>query len=167
MEKADAQIITNYFHNLTSRQVEQIQDLHDLYACWNQRINVISRKDFENFYIHHVLHSLGIAKIVHFKPGTEIIDVGTGGGFPGIPLAILFPDVRFCLVDSIGKKIHVVREVAEALQLKNVTWEHNRAEKIKRKFDFIISRAVTNLPDFVRLTAHLVRPSGNNELNNG
>jgi 16S rRNA (guanine527-N7)-methyltransferase len=143
-----AEIIFNYFPSLSAQQKEQINKLCPLYAEWNDKINVISRKDIDNLYINHVLHSLGIAKIVSFKPGTTVLDVGTGGGFPGIPLAILFPDTRFHLVDSIGKKITVVKNVAEGLGLKNVKAEQIRAEQIKGEYDFIVSRAVTRLKEF-------------------
>ena len=160
-------LIFNYFPGLTARQKEQFEALYDIYAYWNQRINLISRKDFAHFYLHHVLHSLGIAKVIRFLPGTGIIDVGTGGGFPGVPLAIMFPEANFFLVDSIGKKIRVVRDVAERLELQNVSAAHIRAEELKSSFDFIVSRAVTNLPDFIRITEHLLRHSGNNALPNG
>ena len=141
--------IAQYFPNLTERQVEQFDLLLGLYAHWNEQINVISRKDLENFYERHVLHSLGIAKVYSFQPGTTVLDVGTGGGFPGIPLAILFPETNFVLVDSIGKKIKVVNEVATALGLTNVQAHHLRAEQVKGTFDFVISRAVTAMPVFV------------------
>jgi 16S rRNA (guanine527-N7)-methyltransferase len=141
--------ILKYFPELTPKQVEQFAALSDLYAEWNAQINVISRKDMDEFYTRHVLHSLGIAKVMKFAPGSRILDIGTGGGFPGIPLAILFPDVQFVLVDSIGKKIKVVNEVAAALNLKNVTGIHERAENVKGKFDFIVSRAVTAMENFL------------------
>src|ERR1035437_4714482 len=137
------QIILNYFSDLSERQKEQFEKLGGLYSDWNSKINVISRKDIDNFYERHVLHSLGIAKVISFKPKTKILDVGTGGGFPGIPLAILFPECEFHLVDSIGKKIKVVNAVAESLGLKNVKAEQIRAEEIKEKFHFVVSRAVT------------------------
>ena len=130
------QIITHYFPNLTETQIEQFAKLQELYSFWNEQINVISRKDTENFYERHVLHSLGIAKVMPFADGSEILDIGTGGGFPGIPLAILFPNCKFTLVDSIGKKIKVVNEVAEALGLENVKGIHERAEKVPGTFDF-------------------------------
>ena len=141
--------IAQYFPNLTERQVEQFDLLLGLYAHWNEQINVISRKDLENFYERHVLHSLGIAKVYSFLPGAVVLDVGTGGGFPGIPLAILFPETNFVLVDSIGKKIRVVDEVAMALGLTNVKAHHMRAEQVHGTFDFVISRAVTAMPVFV------------------
>lgn len=141
-------LIQKYFEGLTEHQVAQFDQLYDLYSFWNSQINVISRKDIDELYERHILHSLGIAKFCSFKPGTKILDVGTGGGFPGIPLAILFPDVHFHLVDSIGKKIKVVTEVAAALELKNVKASHLRAEQVADKYDFIVSRAVTRLIDF-------------------
>ena len=162
-----ATLINNYFPGLTLNQKEQFETLASIYAYWNDRINVISRKDFSNFYLHHVLHSLGIARVTTFVSGTAIIDVGTGGGFPGIPLAILFPDCRFLLADSIGKKINVVREAAASLGLQNVEAVQSRAENLEGNYDFVVSRAVTNLPDFVRLTAHLVHPESRNSLPNG
>lgn len=145
-------IITQYFPNLTPTQISQFGQLQTLYSEWNERINVISRKDIEQLYERHVLHSLGIAKVMEFRPGTTVLDIGTGGGFPGIPLAILFPEAHFHLVDSIGKKIKVVNEVATAIGLKNLTSEHNRAEQVKDTYHFVISRAVTNLKDFVPWT---------------
>jgi len=141
-------IITKYFPDLTPAQHLQFAQLFDLYSFWNNQINVISRKDIDLFYERHVLHSLGIAKVMAFKPGTKILDVGTGGGFPGIPLAILFPECDFLLVDSIGKKIKVVNEVAAGLNLTNVFGKHSRAEEIKDKFHFVVSRAVTEFPVF-------------------
>lgn len=161
------QIILNYFPDLSERQVKQFAMLQELYAEWNSKINVISRKDIDNLYVNHVLHSLGIAKVVQFKKGTKVLDVGTGGGFPGIPLAILFPDVQFYLVDSIGKKITVVNEIAKALQLKNVIATKGRVEELKEKFDFIVSRAVTSLPEFYQWTRALIKKDGFNELHNG
>lgn len=142
------ELILKYFPDLTDRQKEQFVQLQDLYEEWNSQINVISRKDIEELYTRHVLHSLGIAKVIQFKPGTSIMDVGTGGGFPGIPLAILFPDSNFYLVDTIGKKIKVVNAVAASLGLANVEGVQKRAEKVKFEFDFIVSRAVTYLPKF-------------------
>ncbi len=141
--------IRHYFPTLSTLQVEQFSKLLNLYTIWNNQINVISRKDLDNFYERHVLHSLGIAKVYSFQPGTTVLDVGTGGGFPGIPLAILFPETNFVLVDSIGKKIKVVNEVASALGLTNVQAHHLRAEQVKGTFDFVISRAVTAMPVFV------------------
>ncbi len=143
------QIINKYFPNLSEEQKSQFQQLENLYKDWNEKINVISRKDIDEFYERHVLHSLGIAKIMDFADGTKVLDIGTGGGFPGIPLAILFPNVEFTLVDSIGKKITVVKGVAESLGLKNVKAYHERAEKIKDKFHFVVSRAVTQMPVFL------------------
>ena len=148
--KMSVQIINKYFPNLSEEQKSQFQQLETLYKDWNEKINVISRKDIDEFYERHVLHSLGIAKIMEFADGTKVLDIGTGGGFPGIPLAILFPHVEFTLVDSIGKKITVVNAVAESLGLKNVKAYHERAEKIKDKFHFVVSRAVTQMPVFLR-----------------
>lgn len=145
-----AELITEYFPDLTDEQKRQFAQLETLYADWNEKINVISRKDMDALYKKHVLHSLGIAKVITFSPGTKVLDIGTGGGFPGIPLAILFPEVHFTLVDSIGKKITVVKAVAEALGLKNVTAIHGRAEQVKEKFHFVVSRAVTQMPVFLR-----------------
>jgi 16S rRNA (guanine527-N7)-methyltransferase len=144
------QLILKYFPDLTEKQIEQFSKLLEVYTFWNNQINVISRKDTDNFYERHVLHSLGIAKIMQFKDGADIMDIGTGGGFPGIPLAILYPNCNFTLVDSIGKKIKVVNEVAAAIGLTNVTGIHERAENIDKQFDFIVSRAVTAMPDFIK-----------------
>jgi 16S rRNA (guanine527-N7)-methyltransferase len=141
-------LIRHYFPAITDLQEEQFSKLHALYSDWNEKINVISRKDIDNLYINHVLHSLGIAKVMEFKPGSSVLDVGTGGGFPGIPLAILFPETRFHLVDSIGKKITVVKAVAEGLGLANVKAEQVRAEQVNDEFDFIVSRAVTRIREF-------------------
>jgi len=160
-------IITSYFPNLTSTQIEQFKQLQALYEHWNAQINVISRKDIESLYEKHVLHSLGIAKVMEFKPNTKIMDVGCGGGFPGIPLAILFPECKFHLVDSIGKKIKVVNEIATALGLKNLTAEHKRAEEVKDKFEFIISRAVTEFPAFYKWVQNKISKSQFNNLPNG
>ena len=143
------ELIYSHFPDLTERQRDQFAALHDLYAEWNAKINVISRKDMESFYEKHVLHSLGIAKVYTFLPGQRVLDVGTGGGFPGIPLAILFPETQFHLVDSIGKKIKVVLAVADALGLENVRADHGRAEEFKGPYDFIVSRAVTQMQRFV------------------
>lgn len=148
MSQPNAELILKYFPQLTDHQKDQYSRLYELYSHWNAQINVISRKDIEELYERHILHSLGIAKFCSFKPGEKILDVGTGGGFPGIPLAILFPETQFHLVDSIGKKIKVVNEVAMALGLQNVRASHSRAEQIQDKFNFIISRAVTRLGDF-------------------
>jgi len=163
----DQQLIFKYFPNLTELQKKQFSQLGALYLEWNQKINVISRKDMENFYLHHVLHSLAIAKVVQFKAFTEIMDAGTGGGFPGIPLAIMFPEVKFYLVDSIGKKIKVVNEVAQSLGLKNVEAEQLRMEQVNRTFDFVISRAVTSLPDFMRWTSYKFHNKSFNTIRNG
>lgn len=161
------EIIRNYFPNLSAEQIEQFNQLQALYTFWNAQINVISRKDLDEFYERHVLHSLGIAKVCSFVPGTEILDIGTGGGFPGIPLAILFPEVQFHLVDSIGKKIKVVHEVAKTLGLNNVTVTHARAEEIKEKYDFIVSRAVTAMPAFIPWTKGKMKTENRNDLKNG
>ena len=160
-------IIESYFPELSAQQKEQFSLLQSLYEEWNAKINVISRKDMDNFYIHHVLHSLGIAKVISFMPGTQILDVGTGGGFPGIPLAILYPECQFTLVDSIGKKIRVVNEVKDALGLTNVNAIHDRAENIQGSFDFIVSRAVTAMPDFIRWTKGKIAKKNQNSLKNG
>ena len=160
-------LILNYFSGLTKSQMQQFRRLEALYNEWNAQINVISRKDIDELYLRHVLHSLGIAKVQAFKPGSKILDVGTGGGFPGIPLAIMFSETNFYLVDSIGKKIKVVQEVVDALGLKNVKAEHIRAEKVKGEFDFIVSRAVTNMDDFVKWTRNKVAKKQNHELKNG
>ena len=157
-------IVEKYFTGLSDKQVEQFRQLEGLYREWNEKINVISRKDIDALSVHHVLHSLAIAKVISFKGGTKVLDVGTGGGFPGIPLAIMFPEVDFFLVDSIGKKIKVVEGVAGALGLKNVTARQVRVETMKEKFDFIVSRAVTA---FVSLTRNRIRESSFNDLANG
>lgn len=159
--------ILHYFPELTDKQKEQFASLKDLYTDWNAKINVISRKDIEELYTRHVLHSLGIAKVMPFNPGASILDVGTGGGFPGIPLAILFPETNFYLVDVIAKKIKVVEGVAEALGLTNVRAAQKRAETIDEEFDFIVSRAVTNMPDFVKWVRGKVKKAQNHELPNG
>jgi 16S rRNA (guanine527-N7)-methyltransferase len=159
--------ILKHFPNLTDVQKEQFQKLDALYHDWNEKINVISRKDIDALYTKHVLHSLGIAKIQSFEPGTYVLDVGTGGGFPGIPLAILFPETRFYLIDVIAKKIKVVQAVADALGLKNVKAEQIRAENVKGDFDFIVSRAVTNMPDFVSWVKTKIKKQHKHELKNG
>ena len=160
-------IVERYFTELSENQLEQFRQLEELYREWNEKINVISRKDIDELNVHHVLHSLAIAKVITFKAGTKVLDVGTGGGFPGIPLAIMFPEVDFFLVDSIGKKIKVVEGVAAALGLKNVTAKQLRVETMKEKFDFIVSRAVTAFPAFVALTRKRIREDGFNDLPNG
>ncbi len=159
--------ILKHFPELTYNQIQQFRKLELLYQDWNAKINVISRKDIDELYVKHVLHSLAIAKIQSFKPGTYILDVGTGGGFPGIPLAILFPETRFYLIDVILKKINVVKAVAEALELKNVKAEQIRAEQVKGDFDFIVSRAVTNMPDFVSWVKDKIKKQNKHELSNG
>ncbi len=159
--------LLKYFPNLTERQREQFAALPALYADWNSKINVISRKDMDNFMEHHVLHSLAIAKVQQFKPMADILDVGTGGGFPGIPLAIMFPDAQFCLVDSIGKKIKVVQDVIAQLGLTNARAEQIRAEQVKGDFDFIVSRAVTDLSQFVQWVRGKVSHEQYHKLHNG
>ena len=159
--------ILKYFPNLSAVQIEQFSKLQPLYAEWNAKINVISRKDIDNLYINHVLHSLAIARVVSFTDGTRVLDVGTGGGFPGIPLAILFPNCQFKLVDSIGKKITVVNAVADALGLKNVEGVHTRVEQVPDKFDFVVSRAVTRFDAFYNMTRKCVTPGGTNQIANG
>lgn len=161
------ELITHYFPNLTDDQINKFGQLRDLYEHWNAQINVISRKDLDNFYERHVLHSLAISKVMEFTPGSKILDIGTGGGFPGIPQAILFPKCEFLLVDSIGKKIKVVNGVAEALGLTNVRAEHARAEQVKEQFDFIVSRAVTAMPAFLNWTKGKFLKANNNPLKNG
>jgi 16S rRNA (guanine527-N7)-methyltransferase len=160
-------IVLKYFPELTTIQQEQFARLQELYTIWNSQINVISRKDINLLYERHVLHSLGIAKVITFLPGENVLDVGTGGGFPGIPLAILFPETQFHLVDSIGKKIKVVNEVASALSLRNVKATHARAEEIKQQFDFVVSRAVTQLKDFYPWVKGKFNKESNNKLPNG
>lgn len=161
------EFILKYFPDLTDIQINQFQQLEALYQDWNSKINVISRKDIDELYVKHVLHSLAIAKIQEFEPGTYVLDVGTGGGFPGIPLAILFPETRFYLIDVILKKINVVKAVAEALELKNVKAEQMRAENVKGDFDFIVSRAVTNMPDFVSWIKDKIKKQQKHQLKNG
>lgn len=162
-----ADLISKHFTGLTDVQLKQFEQLETIYGEWNNQINVISRKDTDNFYERHVLHSLAIAKVIQFVPGTKILDIGTGGGFPGIPLAILFPECDFLLVDSIGKKIKVVQEVAKALGLKNVRAMHERAENIDEQFDFIVSRAVTAMPKFIKWTKGKFLKEDKNTLKNG
>ena len=161
------EIIEKYFKDLPAKQIQLLSRLEPLYREWNGKINVISRKDISHFYERHVLHSLGITRVIRFKPGTSVLDVGTGGGFPGIPLAIFFPETSFHLVDSIGKKIRVVQGIIDALELKNVKAEQVRAEQIKDKYDFIVSRAVTAFPEFVAWVRKNVSAKQKNELLNG
>ena len=161
------ELILKYFPDLTEEQKRQFAALYDLYTDWNSKINVISRKDIENLYEHHVLHSLGIAKVIRFKPGTKVMDLATGGGFPGIPLAILFPEVQFHLVDSIGKKVRVATEIAGSIGLKNVTTRHARAEEEKQLFDFVVSRAVMPLTDLLKIIRKNISPKQQNALPNG
>lgn len=161
------EIIYRYFPALSETQREQFRLLGELYPHWNAQINVVSRKDIDSLYLHHVLHSLGIAKFTNFVPGTRILDVGTGGGFPGVPLAILFPETHFHLVDSIGKKIKVVREVSAAIGLKNVEADHIRAEQLDEKYDFVVSRAVTRLAEFYPWVANKFLRKDRNAISNG
>jgi 16S rRNA (guanine527-N7)-methyltransferase len=161
------EIIKKYFPDLTAHQIEQFSRLESLYQEWNEKINVISRKDIDQLYERHVLHSLGIARYIQFAPGTSVMDVGCGGGFPGIPLAILFPKTNFFLVDSIAKKIKVVEEVSSALGLKNLKAQQNRAEKVSGQFDFVVSRAVTAFPKFVSLVRKKIAVNQKNTLTNG
>lgn len=161
------QIIQKYFANLSDKKIQQFIDLEELYKYWNAQINVISRKNMDVFYVNHVLHSLAIAKVINFQKGTTVLDVGTGGGFPGIPLAIMFPEVNFLLVDSIGKKIKVVNEVSAAIGLENVRAIQERAELINDTFDFIVSRAVTNMPDFQCWVEGKFNTRNYNSINNG
>ncbi len=163
----EVEIIFKYFPDLTPQQRQQFKRLEDLYKDWNQKINVVSRKDIDELYLRHVLHSLGIAKVIEFRKDTEVLDVGTGGGFPGIPLAILFPKVHFTLVDSIGKKIKVVEEVVAGLELKNVKVVNSRVESLSGQFDFIISRAVAAMPTFVRWVHGRIKKSSVNDIKNG
>ncbi len=161
------EILEKYFPDLSDEKREKFSRLKDLYTFWNDQINVISRKDMDSLYEHHVLHSLAIAKVINFTPGTKVMDVGTGGGFPGIPLAILFPETNFYLIDSIGKKIKVVNEVASALKLDNVKAEQVRVQQVKDKFDFIVSRAVTAFPKFVNMVRKNSKAKDQNSLPNG
>lgn len=156
-----------YFPNLSEKQIEQFKALYDLYIDWNSKINVISRKDIENLYEHHVLHSLGIAKVVRFKDNTSVMDLGTGGGFPGIPLAILFPNTQFHLVDSIGKKIKVATEISKSIGLENVRLSHSRGEDIKDKYDFVVTRAVMPLVDLMKTVRKNISHEQHNPLPNG
>ena len=161
------QYIKTYFPNLTQKQENQFMALGQLYTDWNAKINVISRKDIENLYLHHILHSLGIAKTINFADGSEILDVGTGGGFPGIPLAILFPECKFHLIDRIGKKIKVAANVAESIDLENVTFQHGSVEENKSEYDFVVSRAVMPLPDLLKLIRKNIKKEQRNALPNG
>lgn len=161
------EIIKKYFPSLTDTQLAQFAQLEALYNDWNAKINVISRKDIQNLYEHHVLHSLGIAEVIRFKPGTQVMDLGTGGGFPGIPLAIMFPDTQFHLVDSIGKKVRVAQEIAAAIGLQNVRFTHSRVEDIKEKYDFIVTRAVMPLVDLMKCARKNVSREQRNGLPNG
>ena len=160
-------LILKYFTNLNETQLSQFGSLYDLYVDWNSKINVISRKDIDNLYERHVLHSLGIAQVIHFKAGTRVLDVGTGGGFPGIPLAIFFPEVHFTLIDSIGKKIKVAQEISSCIQLKNIELKHTRVQEEKNKYDFVVSRAVMPLAELVKLCRKNVSTTQKNALPNG
>ena len=162
-----ADIIFKYFPNLTEKQRAQVEQLEALYRDWNAKINVISRKDIDNLYEHHGLHSLGIARIIRFKPGTRVLDIGTGGGFPGIPLAILFPETEFKLIDSIGKKVKVAQAVAEAIGLENVVCEHRNVVEERARYDYVVSRAVMTAPELVKLIRKNVRHEQHNALANG
>lgn len=161
------ELILKYFTNLTEQQIQQFEALEGLYKDWNSKINVISRKDIDELYLRHVLHSLGIAKVMNFTDGSSILDVGTGGGFPGVPLAILFPECKFHLVDSINKKLKVINAVAEAIELTNVKTTHSRVEAIDETFDFIVSRAVTTMPEFTTWVKGKIAKTQKNELKNG
>ncbi len=161
------ELILKYFPNLSEKQREQFAALYELYVDWNAKINVISRKDITNLYEHHVLHSLAIAKHIQFKPGSTVLDVGTGGGFPGVPLAIMFPEVEFKLIDSIGKKIRVGTEVSNAIGLSNITLQHLNAKEEKAKYDFVVSRAVMPLNDLVNLIRKNIKSECQNALPNG
>ena len=167
MDNSQWKIISKYFEKLTTEQQNQFETLGSLYEDWNAKINVISRKDIDNLYEHHILHSLGIAKVINFKPGTTIMDLGTGGGFPGIPLAIFFPETKFHLIDSIGKKIRVATEISQSIGLKNVTFAHERAEEEKGKFDYVVSRAVMPLEDLIKLSRKNISKKQQNALPNG
>lgn len=167
MLNPDVDIIYRYFPQLSEKQREQFRQLGELYPHWNTQINVVSRKDIDSLYLHHVLHSLGIAKFINFVPGTRILDVGTGGGFPGVPLAILFPAVHFHLVDSIGKKIKVVREIKAAIELENIEADHIRAEQLDEKYDFVVSRAVTRLAEFYPWVSNRFLKKDRNAIPNG
>ena len=161
------ELIKKYFPDLTATQMEKIDQMGELYQSWNAKVNLISRQDIDTLYERHILHSLGIAKVIQFKPGTAILDVGTGGGFPGIPLAILFPEAKFHLVDSVGKKIRVVQEIAKALELDNVNAEQVRAEKLEDTYEFVVSRAVTRLTPFVGWVRKNISRNSFHSLRNG
>jgi len=161
------ELILKYFPNLTETQIQQFESLMPLYQEWNEKINVISRKDMEEFYLHHVLHSLAIAKFIEFKPDSAILDLGTGGGFPGIPLAIMYPECQFHLVDSVGKKIKVVHDVIERLGLENVTAQHVRAEELKKKYDFVVTRAVAPAKQLLLWSKKLIATKHKNIIPNG
>ena len=167
MQPDELSLLSNYFPRLTSEQKDKLSALKELYIHWNAQINVISRKDMDSFYTHHVLHSLGIVKVISFKAGTKVLDIGTGGGFPGIPLAIMFPETEFLLVDSIGKKIKVVNEVKNALQLSNVRTQHGRAEEVNDKFDFVVSRAVADFTLLYTWAKNKIKRESFNSLKNG
>ena len=159
--------VLRYFENLTDKQKEQFEQLGELYRYWNERINLVSRKDIDSIYTRHILHSLAIAKFIEFNPGTSILDVGTGGGFPGIPLSIMFPDTKFHLIDSIAKKIMVVDDIIEKLELSNARANQVRAEKVKEKYDFVVSRAVTQLPRFYNWVKGNIKGRNNHSISNG
>lgn len=161
------EVITKYFKQLTPNQIEQYEALGELYPEWNAKINVISRKDIDNLYVNHILHSLGIAKFIDFKKGSSILDLGTGGGFPGIPLAIMFPNVKFHLVDRIGKKIKVAQDIADKIKLSNVSFQHGDVSEVKGSFDFVVSRAVMDLNDMIPLVRKLISRECINSLPNG
>ena len=167
MQISCMELILKYFPNLTALQLQQFEALETLYKDWNSKINVISRKDIDELYLRHVLHSLGIAKVISFKNGTKVLDVGTGGGFPGVPLAIMFPQCHFHLVDSIGKKLKVINGVSEALDLENIKTTHTRVETINDTYDFIVSRAVTAMPEFTKWVKGKIAKQQNNDLKNG
>lgn len=167
MSESQIHLIEKYFPQLTAIQTDQFSRLFPLYSEWNQRINVISRKDIEHLYLHHILHSLSIAQIIQFKPSTQIIDAGTGGGFPGVPLAIMFPECHFILNDSIRKKIHVVQEIVRQTGIKNCETRNVRMEELKEKADFVVSRAVTEVPKLIAWIGKNIKPGGNNVLKNG
>src|SRR6056297_3451846 len=159
--------VLSYFPDLSLEKIEKLKGLYDAYNHWNKKINVISRKDFQNFYLHHVLHSLAICKITDFIPGTKILDIGTGGGFPGIPLAIVYPECQFILLDSIRKKLKVIEAISEEMELTNIETVHERAEKYNEKFDFITSRAVTQFPKFINWVKNNISETHNNSMKNG